>query len=351
MDEIRVAVVGYGLAGRVFHAPLIQAHEGLRLVSVVTSNQERQRQVRQACPGVLVFDRVDQLWQRAADHDLVVIATPTESHLPLAKRAIEAGLAVVVDKPFAVDAASAAELVAAAEAKSVPLTVFQNRRLDSDQLTLRRLLAEGALGQVLRYESRFERWQPQVRSDRWRDVTPADRGGGVLLDLGSHLVDQALHLFGPAEVVHADVRSVRGGVSDDFAFVVLAHGNQEQSHLSVGAMFGAPGPRLRVVGTAATFVVYDVDNQEEQLRAGLRPSHAAYGIEDSDGWGWLATGGSWLPVAPEPGAWPQFYADVHRALTEGTPLPVDPRDAVETQRLLDEARALATGRAEDAWRS
>lgn len=343
MDEIRVAVVGYGLSGSVFHAPLIQAQEGLRLASVVTANPERQRQVRQACPGVLVFDRVDQLWQRAADHDLVVVATATESHVPLAVRAVEAGLAVVVDKPFAVDAGSAAELVAAAEAKSVPLTVYQNRRYDSDQLTLRRLLAEGALGQVLRYESRFERWQPQIRTDRWRDVTPADRGGGVLLDLGSHLVDQAVHLFGAAEVAHAEVCDVRDSGPDDFAFVVLAHANGVRSHLSVGAMFGAPGPRLRVVGTQATFVVYDLDTQEQQLRAGLRPSHAAYGVENGDGWGWLAAGGTWTAVVPERGAWPQFYADLCRALTDGTQVPVDPHDAVDTQRLLDEARALAVG--------
>lgn len=342
MEEIRVAIVGYGLAGSVFHLPLLQGTEGMRVTSVVTGNPERQRQAHAACPGVMVFERVEQLWRHAADHDLVVIATPTSAHVPLATKALGLGLPVVVDKPFAVDADAAQGLVDLAEKQGVPLTVFQNRRWDADQLTLRRLLADGVLGDVVRYESRFERWQPAVRQDRWRDTTPPEDGGGALLDFGSHLVDQALVLFGPAEVAYADVRGVRGGVSDDVGFLVLRHETGVESHLSLGAVFGAPGPRLRVLGTGGAFVVEHVDSQEEQLRAGVRPGLAAYGVETADTWGWLGQGESWRPVPAEPGAWPEFYAGVARAIRDGEPMPVDPRNAVAAQRLLDAARALAT---------
>lgn len=341
MDEIRVAVVGYGLAGSVFHVPLLRATEGMRVTSVVTANPERQRQAHAACPGSMVFHRVEQLWRHAGDHDLVVVATPTRSHVPLATRALELGLPVVVDKPFAVDAGAAQGLVDLAEKQGVPLTVFQNRRWDADQLTLRRLIADGVLGDVVRYESRFERWQPALRPDRWRDTTPPEDGGGVLLDFGSHVVDQALVLFGPAEVAYADVRGVRGGVSDDVGFVVLRHESGVESHLSFGSVFGAPGPRLRVLGTGGAFVVARVDGQEEQLRAGVRPGLAAYGVETDPTWAWLGQGASWQAVSPERGAWQEFYAGVVRAIREGGPMPVDPRDAVATQRLLDAARRLS----------
>lgn len=338
MDEIRVGVIGYGLAGSVFHVPLVEAQPGMRVVSIVTGNQRRQRQAERECPAARVFSTVDELWRRAGSLDLVVIATPTETHVPIGKAAIELGLPVVVDKPFAVDVDGATELLEAARARNVPLTVFQNRRWDSDQRTLARLLADGALGDVARFESRIERWRPVVQEDRWRDTLPPERGGGALLDLGSHLVDQALDLFGPAELTYADVRRVRGGEADDDAFLVLRHENGTRSHISVGMVFGAYGPRMRVSGTEAALVVEGVERQEEQLRAGLRPGDEGYGVGPADGWARLLRGDETEPVDPEPGAWPEFYAGVRRALTDGTPMPVDPHDALETQRLLDAAR-------------
>ncbi|MGH3097709.1 MAG: Gfo/Idh/MocA family oxidoreductase [Streptosporangiales bacterium] len=339
MDEIRVGVVGYGLAGSVFHAPLVDAEPGMRVVSVVTSHDQRQRQARSAYPAARVFGHVDELWRRASSHDLIVLATPTETHLPLGEAALELDLPLVVDKPFAVDVAGATALLEAAETRGVPLTVFQNRRWDSDQRTLSRLLADGALGDVVRFESRFERWRPVLQQDRWRDTLPPGRGGGTLLDLGSHLVDQALQLFGPAELAFADARRVRGGVADDEAFLVLRHESGTRSHLSMGMLFGAYGPRMRVSGTEAALVVTGVDSQEQQLRAGLRPGDEGYGAETSEDRVRLLRGDQAETVAPEPGAWPEFYAGVARALADGAPMPVDPCEALETQRLLDAARA------------
>jgi scyllo-inositol 2-dehydrogenase (NADP+) len=191
----------------------------------------------------------DELWGRATEHDFVVIATRNDSHAPLARRAIDAGLAVVVEKPLAPSAEQAATLVEHARASGKLLTVFQNRRWDSDQRTLRKLLAEGTLGDVFRHESRFERWRPEPRADAWRETAEPEKGGGVLLDLGSHLVDQALQLFGPVSHVYAEIDNRRRSAGDDDAFLALQHRSGTYSHLWMSALAAAPGPRLRVLGS------------------------------------------------------------------------------------------------------
>ncbi len=190
-----VAIIGYGLAGRVFHAPLVAATPGLRMAAIVTSDPERKMQALSDHPDARVVGSADELWTLGLD--AVVVATANEAHAPLAWQAIDHGLAVVVEKPLALSAEQAEELIAHAAERGVPLTVFHNRRWDSDQLTLAKLLQAGALGTVLRYESRFERWRPQARPEVWREAKTPSQGGGLLLDLGSHLVDQALQHFGP----------------------------------------------------------------------------------------------------------------------------------------------------------
>ncbi|HSX96525.1 MAG TPA: Gfo/Idh/MocA family oxidoreductase, partial [Streptomyces sp.] len=199
----RVALVGYGLAGSVFHAPLIAATEGLTLDTVVTSHPERRAQARAEFPEVRFAATVDELWGRADELDLVVVASPNKTHVPVATAALEAGLAVVVDKPVAGTAAEARELAALADSRGLLLSVFQNRRWDNDFLTLRGLLADGELGEVRRFESRFERWRPQLKGG-WRESGDPAEIGGLLYDLGSHVVDQALTLFGPATLVYAE---------------------------------------------------------------------------------------------------------------------------------------------------
>ena len=213
MADLRAAVVGYGLAGSVFHAPLIASTPGLTVGTVVTGNPQRRAEARKAHPNSQVVSDPAELFERAADHDFVVVAVPNDVHVDLASRALDAGLPVVVDKPLAPTAAEARSLVEQAQGLGVLITAFMNRRWDSDLLTLRRLLDEGKLGEVLRYESRFERWRPDLSEhEPWREVYAPEAGGGVLLDLGSHLVDQALVLFGPVVHVYAEVESRRGGV-------------------------------------------------------------------------------------------------------------------------------------------
>lgn len=343
MSVLRVAIVGYGLAGRFFHAPLVAATDGLEVGAVVTSSAHRREQVLQEHPGAGVVPDVEELW--ALDPQLMVVATPNSSHVEIAEAAIDHRVPVVVDKPLAVTAADAKALVERAASSGVMLTVFQNRRWDTDQLTLRKLIAEGALGEITRYESRIERWRPQLDETKWREAEAPDEGGGVLLDLGSHLVDQALTLFGPATHVYAEVEHRRGAPGDDDAFIALRHAGGTISHLHASAVTPAPGPRLRVQGTAAGFLVPGLDPQEAALREGARPDRV-------DGWGlpqeWergrLVAGDQSVPVPPEPGDWPRFYALVRDAVRGAGPPPVDPRDAVVTLRVLETARLAARER-------
>ncbi|HEX6116202.1 MAG TPA: Gfo/Idh/MocA family oxidoreductase, partial [Solirubrobacterales bacterium] len=263
-------------------------------------------------------------------------------HFPLAARAIDAGLAVVVDKPLANSSAAARELVERAASRGVVLSVFHNRRWDSDQLTLRRLLEAGSLGDVHRFESRFERWRPEVRAGAWREQTAPDEGGGLLLDLGTHLVDQARTLFGEPLRVHGEIAARRGGPADDDVFVALEHEGGTISHLWASSVAGALGPRLRVLGSRAAYVVDALDGQEDALEARCRPGPGeGWGAEPEERWGRLVRGDESEPVPSERGAWPDFYARMAECLAGGGPPPVDPADAVAVLEILERARASA----------
>jgi scyllo-inositol 2-dehydrogenase (NADP+) len=331
-----VAIVGYGLAGRVFHGPLIAATPGLRVDAIVTANPERQAEARRDFPDAVVLPAPDDLWSRRDRHDLAVIATASGSHGVVAGAGIDAGIAVVVEKPIATSAASARSLVEHAAAREVLLVPFLNRRWDSDHLTLCDLLAEGRLGRVLRYESRFERWRPSPGSG-WREQRSAAMGGGVLLDLGVHLVDQATVLFGSVDQVYAEVLSRRGGADDD-VFLALHHESGVQSHLWASALAAAPGPRLRVLGDRAAYVIDHIDGQEDALRAGRRPGEPGLESEPPDRWGRLVRGDASEPVPTIAGRWMDFYAGVLRSLRDGVPPPVGVDDAVRGLEILDAAR-------------
>jgi predicted dehydrogenase len=334
-----VALLGYGLAGAVFHAPFIATTAGLRLAMVVTGNEARRAQALRDHPGVEVVGNADEVWERAAELDLAVIATPNKSHLPLGLAALEAGLAVVVDKPLALNATEGRTLVEAAAERGLMLSAFQNRRWDGDFLTLRKLLDANELGRVHRFESRFERWRPQL-GDGWRERTPAAEGGGLLLDLGSHLVDQAVLLFGPVRELYAEVDARReGAVADDDVFLALEHESGVRSHLWASALATEPAPRLRVLGDRAAYVKHGLDVQEEHLRSGGSPTDPDWGEEPPERRGRLVTSKEQREIPTEPGSYGSFYAGVAASLRDGAPPPVDPRDAVTVLELLDEARA------------
>ncbi|MEU2536444.1 Gfo/Idh/MocA family oxidoreductase [Streptomyces iakyrus] len=342
---LRVGLVGYGLAGSVFHAPLIAATEGLALDTVVTSNPERQQQARAEFPDVRLAATPDELFARAAELDLIVVASPNKTHVPLATTALKAGLPVVVDKPVAGTAAEARELAALAEERELLLSVFQNRRWDNDFLTLRKLLNEGELGDVWRFESRFERWRPKPKGG-WRESGDPTEIGGLLYDLGSHVVDQALVLFGPAASVYAETDIRRPGAeTDDDTFIAITHTNGVRSHLYVSATTAQLGPRFRVLGSSAGYVKYGLDPQEAALRDGLRPG-SGWGTEDESLWGRVGSGespvtGGGRPEPTVPGDYPAYYAAVAKALLEGAPNPVTAREAAAALDVLEAARRSA----------
>jgi predicted dehydrogenase len=338
---IRVALVGYGLAGAVFHAPLIAVVDGLDLSAIVTRDPERRARARRDFPGAELLESADEIWERPGAFELVVVAAPNRVHVPLARAAIDAGIAVVVDKPLAAAASEARELVDAARARDVVLTVFQNRRWDGDFLTASRLVAEQALGRVFRFESRFERWRPEL-SGGWRELPGAEEAGGLLFDLGSHLVDQALVLFGPVRQVYAELDVRRPGATvDDDSFVALTHVTGVRSHLWMSSVAAQSAPRLRVLGDRAAYVKYGMDVQEEALHQGLRPRDPGWGEEPEEHWGLLGAGDRVERIRTDPGAYERFYEGVAAAIRDGSPPPVDPEDAVSALEVLDAARASA----------
>jgi predicted dehydrogenase len=338
MTDVRFGLLGYGFGGRWFHAPLIASAPGVTFTGVVTRSPERRTELAADRPGVDAFDSVRALADAGAES--VAISTPADTHVPLALEAISLGLAVVVDKPFALEPSAAREAVESAEQAGVLLSVYQNRRWDSDLLTLRRLIETGELGDVTRFESRFERFAP--------DPGPPAAGGGSLLDFGSHLVDQALVLFGPVSRVYAEMRG-RHEREDD-VFVALHHDSGVESHLWGSWVQGAPGPRLRVTGTTGSFVVADVDSQEDALLAGRTPASEGerWGVEPEHRWGRLHRGATSTPVPSERGRWDTYYPAFAAAVRGEARVPVDPWDSVRAMEVLAAARDSAvTGRSVD----
>ncbi|MET0234811.1 MAG: Gfo/Idh/MocA family oxidoreductase [Kibdelosporangium sp.] len=339
-SDSRVGILGYGIAGRVFHAPLVSATPGLTLAAIVTRSPQRQQQAAAENPGVQILGDAAELFQSPID--LVVVATPNRTHVPLALTAIEAGIPVVVDKPFARTSAEARQVIEAARERGVPLTVFQNRRWDSDFRTVRKLVADGRLGEVQRFESRYERWVPEVW-DNWREFGAPQEAGGILYDLGAHLVDQAVDLFGPVETVYAELDLRRPGVVvDDDAFVAVRHANGVRSHLWMSAAAADHGPRFRVLGSKAAFTIYGVDGQEDALVAGHRPGEPDWGQEPESAWGKLGLLADVQPVPSELGAYQEFYESVR----DGA-VPVEPASAAYALQVIEAAfRSARSGKVE-----
>lgn len=330
-DAVRFGLVGYGSGGRIFHAPLIASAANVDFLGVVTTSEERRKQLAEQRPGVAPFDSIAAIAEAGAE--AVAISTPVATHAELALEAISHGLHVVVDKPFTLNADKAREVVAAAKAKGVLLSVYQNRRYDSDFRTLRRLIDDGQFGTVRRFESRFERWSP--------DRKPGAAGGGTLLDFGSHLVDQALLLNGPAVRAYAEVRG-SGELDDDF-FLALHHVNGVESHLWGSWRQGAPGPRYRVTGTTGTFVIEGIDGQEDVLKAGGSPAELGdeWGVEPEATWGRIYRGDEGTRVRSERGRWDLYYPAFAAAVRGEGSVPVEPADVVRNMTVLDAARESA----------
>ena len=334
MDPVRTGLVGYGFGGRYFHAPLIASARECEFIGVVTSSAVRRALVGDDHPGLDVFDSLEAL--ASAGAEAVSISTPAATHSDLTDEAITLGLSVVCDKPFSLDPAAARRTVQLGAARGVTLSPYQNRRWDSDFLTVRALVDDGTLGEVRRFESRFERYAP--------DRGPGSSGGGTLLDFGAHLVDQALSLLGPVELVHAECRQRESGLDDD-VFVALRHSNGAVSHLWGSWSQHAPGPRFRVTGSTASLVVTTADTQEDVLITGASPSTSdAWGVEAASDLDRIFTDSSSTPVSLARGAWDTYYPTFARAVRGEGPPPVVATDAVATADVLEAARISAASR-------
>jgi predicted dehydrogenase len=346
-NDLRVALIGYGLGGRAFHAPLIAATAGLHLATIVTSNAERRADAARTYPSAHIADSAEWVWANAGAHDLVVITTPNRFHVPLARAAVAAGIPVVVDKPMAATAQEARDLVAEAKRRGVPLTAYQNRRWDGEVLTAQKLIASGALGEVTRFESRLDRWRPGPVPNVWREASSPEDAGGILFDLGPHLIDQARLLFGPVTQLYAELdrRRPRTAVPDD-VFIALKHASGVRSHLWTTSVAPQPGYRMRVLGSRAAYTKQFADVQEAVLRTGRPATTPGFGEDPEDHWGLLGAGTEVRPVKTEKGDFQRFYALAVNWLRDGAPPPVDPADAIIALALIEAAQtSAAEGRA------
>ncbi|MBH0129553.1 Gfo/Idh/MocA family oxidoreductase [Salinibacterium sp. NK8237] len=334
MTVMRTGVIGFGTSGRVFHAPFIEANPDFSLDIIVTANAERAAVAASLYPDARIVASADELF--AAELDLVIIGSPSGTHVSLAHSALDAGLAVVIDKPFSVTEAEGLGLIDRAEELGLPITVFQNRRWDGDFLTLRSLIASGELGDIRRFESRFEWWKPDVTKSWKAEATPAE-GGGILYDLGAHLIDQAIQLFGGVTEVYSEVATQRpGGAADDDVFVSLLHQTGVRSQLWMNGLAAQVGPRFHVLGSASAYTKWGLDGQEPALIAGALPSDADYGVEPSSSWGVSGIGDNLSKVPAVRGQYDTYYGLLADSLLRGQPLPVDPRDSVEVIRIIEE---------------
>jgi predicted dehydrogenase len=322
---VKVALLGYGFAGKTIHAPLIRSVPGLELATVVSSNPGK---VKADLPDVAVAGSPGEAFGDASV-ELVVIATPNDTHFALGRQALAAGKHVVIDKPFTVTVDEAVELIARSEAAGRLLSVFHNRRWDSDFLTVRQVIASGELGEVMHFESHYDRYRPQVQA-RWREGP--GKGSGIWFDLGSHLVDQALVLFGVPETVYADLEMQRAGAKAvDYFHVVLRYGRRRVI-LHGSNLFADSSRRFEVHGTLGSYGKRGMDPQEAALRRGEAPGGPGWGVDAEDGT--LHTAGGTRTAPTIPGDYREYYRRIVKAVREGGPNPVSPFEALATMAML-----------------
>jgi predicted dehydrogenase len=339
----RVAIIGYGHAGSVFHAPLVASTPGLRVAAIVTSSTDRAHQARTAYPEAEVVASAETIWQNARQYDLAVVATPNRTHVELGLAAVEAGLPVVVDKPLAATVADARRLIDAARRANQLVSVFHNARWSIPFLTAQRVIGSGVLGPVSSFEARLERFRPLPTPGAWREEGDPREAGGLLYDLGSHLIDQARQLFGRPTHVYAELERRRPDTRvDDDSFVSLRFASGARARLWMSYIARLPGPSIRVAGLRGTFLRMEPDPQEAALRSGIRPGDPSWGIESPDHWARLSTDVDGLhvdgAVESARGGYDQFYRQLVAALSDGSPPPVDVEDAVATLRVIEAAQ-------------
>ena len=340
---LNVGLVGFGFAGKTFHAPVIGVVRGLRLTTIVQRHGRGAPDPRY--PDTEFVRSVDELLSRAVD--LVVIATPNTSHHPIAKQCLLAGRHVVIDKPLTTTVAEAEELVRLGKTKQLVLSAYQNRRYVGDFVTLRALLSENALGSVTTFESHFDRFRPELRPGAWREQPLA--GSGLWFDLGAHLLDQALVLFGNPQAISADIRIEREGAAADDAFDVALHYPHMRALVRASMLAASPGPTFTVHGTKGSFIKYGLDPQEAALKSGRRPDEAGWDVEPPEMYGRLTTVEGTRTVATTPSSFTHYYENVRDTILGKAQLAVTPEQALDVMRGLELAVASSHTRCVLPW--
>ena len=340
---LNVGLVGFGFAGKTFHAPVIRVVDGLRLTTIVQRHGGGVPDARY--PEAAFVRSVDELLSRAVD--LVVIATPNTSHHPIAKQCLLAGRHVVIDKPFTTTVAEAEDLVRLGTAQRRVLSAYQNRRYVGDFVTLQTLLSEGALGRVATFESHFDRFRPELRPGAWREQPLP--GSGLWFDLGAHLLDQALVLFGRPLAISADIRIERSDAGADDAFDVVLHYRDMRAFLRASMLAASPGPTFTVHGTKGSFVKHGLDPQEAALKSGHLPDEAGWDAEPPEMYGRLTKPEGTRAIATTPSSFTHYYENVRDAILGKAPLAVTPEQAVDVMRGLELAVTSSQKRCVVPW--
>ena len=335
---IEVGLIGFGLAGRSFHAPVIRAVPGLHLAAIL---QRSGKEAAEKYPDVRLVHSLEELLA-IKEIRLVVVASPNETHYPFAKQCLEFGRDVVGDKPFTITSAEAESLVALAKKNSRLLTVYQNRRYDGDFQAIRQLVASGTLGRIVRFETTYDRYRPQLKPGAWRETTQP--GSGILFDIAPHLIDHAFVLFGLPQAITADVRIERdSAVADDSFDITLDYPRGLRAVLRSSILAAAPRPRFVLFGTQGSFVKQKFDPQETNLRRGLIPFDQPWGAEPEENWGVLtvAAGDGFAErhIPSAPCDYRDYYANVRDALLGKAELAVTPEHALQVMHALELARA------------
>jgi len=338
---LNVGLIGFGFSGRVFHAPVIRAVDGLRLTTIV----QRHGTPDPRYSDVEVVRSVEELLTRTID--LVVIATPNTSHHPIAQQCLLAGRHVVIDKPFTTTLREAEELIRLGAARRRVLSAYQNRRYVGDFVTLRNLLSEGVLGRVTLFESHFDRFRPELRPAAWREQ--AQPGSGIWFDLGPHLLDQALLLFGTPQAVSADIRVEREGAAADDAFDVTLHYPGMRALLRASMLALSPGPTFAVHGTKGSFVKYGLDPQEAALKSGRTPDESHWDSEPPEMYGRLTTPEGTRTVPTIPSSFTHYYENIRDTILGKTQPAVTPEQVLNVMRGLELAVASSRTRCVLPW--
>ncbi len=329
--QLGVGLIGFGMAGEFFHAPFIHTLHGFVLHRILERTKERSKE---KYPEATVVRSLEELLD-SPEIELVVVASPNATHFEYAKKALLAQKHVVVDKPFTLTAKEGEELIALAERQGKILTVYQNRRWDGDFLTIKKLLAEGVLGDILEYEAHFDRFRPAIRPDSWKEAD------GILLDLGPHLLDQAWVLFGKPDSVSSKIEKQRPGAPAEDFFRIVFHYPGFDAILSAGMLIEHPGPHFVIKGTKGTYTKYGMDPQENFLKQGKIPQGDDWGLDMEENFGILETKDGKRSIVTERGNYAAFYENVREAILKGAKLAVDPRDSLEVIRVIEGARQSA----------